>query len=183
MRIALDPGHGYKKHFPSGAQGNGIVEDDWVLNFAQRVGHYIRAAGHETVFTRSTEAFVALGDRGKIAKRDKCDMFLSIHVNAGPPSAHGCEAYFAAGDKRGQAFGTRLCTVLWTTGNLNPRGVKRDDQSQHSSLRVLRDTYQRMPATLIEVGFLSNELDSRKLKDKQWVETLAAKLAAELVKP
>jgi len=178
----LDPGHGYKKHFPSGAQANGIVEDDWVLNFAQRIGHYLRAAGAEVVLTRSTSAFVTLGDRGKIAKRNKCDRFVSIHLNAAAStSAHGCEAFFVPGDKRGQALGSVLCTVMWTEGGLHPRGVKQDNQSQHSSLRVLRDTYQRMPATLIEVGFLTNADDAAKLKDKHWVENLAAKLAAVLV--
>jgi N-acetylmuramoyl-L-alanine amidase len=183
VNICLDPGHGRKNGKATGAQAHGVVEDDWALNFAERVGHYLRAAGQAVVFTRDTAAFVALGDRGKTAKRAKCDLFLSIHVNAGPPSAHGCEAYFAAGDKRGQALGAKLCTVLWTHGQLHPRGVKQDNQSQHTSLRVLRDTYRAMPATLLEVGFLTNDVDARMLLDKQWVETLAAHLAEAIVEP
>ncbi len=192
MRIALDAGHGYKQRFPTGAQGCGIVEDDWALMFCQRLGHYLRAKGADVIFTREKPAIVNLGDRGKIAKKAKCDLFVSIHLNAAANAqAHGCEAFYAGVTvkpntpeaglyRRSKALGIAVLNVIQLAG-ISSRGLKPDSSSQHTSLRVLRDTWGRMPAVLVEVGFLSNPGDASKLKDKRWVEDLAAKLAEVLV--
>ena len=44
-RVALDAGHGYRADLAlyEGARGHNLQEDVWVLNFAERLGHYLRA--------------------------------------------------------------------------------------------------------------------------------------------
>ncbi len=182
MRICLDAGHGTKQGIHTGARGNGIVEDQWCQSFCGRLGHYLRANGAEVVFTRLNSNIVNLKDRPKIAKRNKCDVFLSIHLNAaGSSQAHGCEAFVVPGDGRSQRLAAKLCTVMFSAG-MHFRGVKPDNASQYKSLAVLRDTYSVMPAVLLEVGFVSNAADAARLKDARWVEDLACEMAKVLVK-
>lgn len=175
-RIALDAGHGASRGRPfSGAHANGLVEDDLALEFVVRIGHLLRQAGLQTVVTRSGADLVPLASRGKKAVESHCDIFLSIHHNAGPAQAKGIEAFVAEGDRRSRLLAERLLDAIRKHGIAN-RGVKWDSQSQYSSLRVLRDTYRHMPAVLLEIGFLTNAGDARLLADKHWREAVAAEI-------
>ncbi|MCE5314511.1 MAG: N-acetylmuramoyl-L-alanine amidase [Armatimonadota bacterium] len=181
MKIALDAGHGARGSSDhTGAAANGLVEDEIALDLVERIGHHLRLAGHKTVLTRSNENMVALSSRGKKAVAESCDLFLSIHCNAGPSTAQGVEAFVAAQDSRGAKFAKTLVGYVVAKG-MRSRGVKWDSQSQHSSLRVLRDTYKYMPAVLLEVGFLTNSSDAKHLKDKFFREALAIDIAKACV--
>lgn len=177
MKIALDAGHGARgKSTHTGAAANDLVEDEIALDIVKRIGHHIRLAGHETLLTRSDEKMTALSARGKAAVAANCDLFLSVHCNAGAASAQGVEAFVAEGDTRSAGVANTLVGCVTAKGMAN-RGVKWDSQSQHSSLRVLRDTYRHMPAVLIEVGFLTNARDAMQLKDKFFREAVSIAIA------
>lgn len=175
--IALDAGHGASRGLcHTGCAANGLVEDEIALDFVTRIGHHLRLIGYDTVITRPGAKLVALATRGKRAINGHCDLFLSIHVNAGPESAHGAEAYVAEGDLRSRAIAQRLVDAVVKQG-LRNRGVKWDSQSQYSRLRVLRDTHHHMPAVLIEIGFLTNPHDAALLGDKRFREAVARQIA------
>jgi N-acetylmuramoyl-L-alanine amidase len=179
----LDAGHGYKSINPTGARGLYNSEDDVVLDICQRLKHYLHARGVATVETRPGKAFVALGGRGRIAKREKCDMFVSIHANAvNDPSAHGCEVLVAEGDARSAVLAAEVAKVLNKHGMTlrGGSGVKWDNEGAHKSLRVLRDTYRTMPAMLVELGFLTNPQDAALMKQSRWREDVACDLAKAL---
>jgi N-acetylmuramoyl-L-alanine amidase len=181
MRIALDAGHGASRGHPfTGAHANGLVEDDLTLDMVTRIGHHLRAAGHQTVFTRPGKELTALSRRGPMAVAAKCDLFLSIHANAGPTEATGVEAFVAEGDTRSRALAERLTAAI-SAHDLRNRGAKWDSQSQYPSLRVLRDTYRHMPAVIIETGFLTNAHDARLLGDKHFREAIAVCIASASV--
>lgn len=176
MKIALDAGHGASRGHPfTGAHANGLIEDELALDFVTRVGHHLRLIGHETVIVRPDANLVALATRGKRAIDAHCDLFLSIHHNAGPAQAHGVEAFVAEGDTRSRRIAEAMLCLISEHGMSN-RGVKWDSQSQYSRLRVLRDTHEHMPAVLLEIGFLTNAQDSRLLGDNHWRETLASEI-------
>lgn len=181
LKIALDAGHGSLTDKPhTGASANGLVEDEITLDFVRRIGHHLRAAGHKTVITRTDNKLISLTKRAQIARLARCDAFVSIHCNAGPPAANGAEAFIAADDRRSQALAIRLVEVLANQG-LRDRGVKADSESQHSRLAVLRGTYRYMPAVLLEVGFLTNTHDADLLKNPEWREETAIALADAVV--
>ncbi len=181
LKVALDAGHGVLPGILyTGAIANGLVEDELTLDFVKRIGHHLRAAGHDTVVTRADGRVVSLVERVRIARSARCDVFVSIHCNAGPTSAHGAEAFIAAGDQRSHALATRLVKALVRRG-LRNRGVKTDSQSQHSRLAVLHGTYRYMPAVLLEVGFLTNKRDAEMLRDANWREETAKELAEAII--
>ena len=83
----------------NGACGNGIQEDIFVLEFAQRLGHYCRARKAKTVFPRKADSIVPVGSRARRARRERAGLFASIHINAhDKESAHGAELLVVRGD-------------------------------------------------------------------------------------
>lgn len=177
MKVALDAGHGARNgRSHTGAAANNLIEDVIALDLVKRIGHHLRAAGNETIYTRAGEALVSLTQRARIAKANRCNLFLSIHCNAGPSSAGGVEAFVAAGDERSRNIAKGLVSKIVKLG-LAERGVKWDNHSQHPRLAVLRGTYKAMPALLIEIGFLTSSHDSALLHDANWREQLAISIA------
>lgn len=94
--IVIDAGHGGKD---AGAIGvNGVKEKDVNLGIALKLGKLIEKnmTDVKVVYTRSTDTFVELYKRGKIANDNGGKLFISIHCNSTPkkPSdANGFEVY------------------------------------------------------------------------------------------
>lgn len=92
-RIVIDAGHG--GHDP-GAKANGLTESELTLDIALRLQKLLqKQPGVDVVMTRSTDVFIPLEERTKIANREGADLFLSIHANASRNTkARGIETYF-----------------------------------------------------------------------------------------
>lgn len=99
MVVVIDPGHGGKD---PGAVNNGVREKDVVLGVGLKLGKIISESYPDVkvVFTRSTDVFIPLIDRSRIANKNKADLFISVHANTCPtPAIRGTET-FALGLKR-----------------------------------------------------------------------------------
>src|SRR5690606_40273400 len=88
-KIVIDPGHGGKD--PGALKYRyGKHEKDIVLDVSLKLGRLIEKEmpGVEVIYTRSSDVFVELKDRHRIANKASADLFISIHVNAtaGPRS-------------------------------------------------------------------------------------------------
>ncbi len=89
--IVIDPGHG--GHDP-GAIYNGITEKVINLDISNRLAKVLRRAGYTVHLTRTTDKFIELDERPKIANKHKADLFISVHVNANRKSyVNGFETY------------------------------------------------------------------------------------------
>lgn len=91
--VVIDPGHGGRD---PGTQGRGLREKDLVLDVAKQLGQYLEnRLGLNVVYTRTSDEFVELKERGHIANEAGGKLFLSIHVNAARSSrASGTETFF-----------------------------------------------------------------------------------------
>ncbi len=99
--VVIDAGHG---GWEPGAGGiNGAYEKDITLEVGLKVGKYIEQniPDLKVVYTRTTDEYVSLVDRGKIANDNNGDLFVSIHVNSfahanrvRQQSVNGAEVYF-----------------------------------------------------------------------------------------
>ena len=78
--VVLDPGHGGKDF---GANIGDAREKDIVLDLAKRLGESIKSnfPDIKVIYTRTTDVFIPLYDRAKIANKNNADLFISIHVN------------------------------------------------------------------------------------------------------
>lgn len=79
--VAIDAGHGGKD--PGAVGLNGAKESDVTLTVAKKLADRINAKkGMRAVLVRSSDEYVALKDRTKIAKLYNADLFISIHADA-----------------------------------------------------------------------------------------------------
>jgi N-acetylmuramoyl-L-alanine amidase len=176
MKVALDAGHGAG----TGACGGGFVEDRLNLEMVIRIGHYLRLSGVATCLTRNKDELIPISARASIAMREKCDVLISIHFNAGPSEARGAECFVVAGDERSTTLAGRIMHQLCLL-DLPMRGVKADNQGAHSRLGILRGVYKHMSAVLVEPAFLTNAQDAELLRDRLFRDRLAKAIAAGIL--
>jgi N-acetylmuramoyl-L-alanine amidase len=102
--VVVDAGHGGHDGGTSGRTRTGkvLIEKDVALAVAKLLETELRKRDVDVVMTRSTDVFIPLPMRGKIANDRHGDLFISVHVNASAPraknaaSARGVETYFLA---------------------------------------------------------------------------------------
>lgn len=167
--VCIDPGHGGTA---SGAVGTtGVLEKDINLKIALMVRDNLRQAGLKVMMTRETDCDVDLHARGEMANAAKANLFVSVHNNAGAPgdnAANGTETYHFKDSAKGKLLAQCIQRCLIAALRSVDRGVKT------AAFAVLVDT--KMPASLVEVGFLSNPAEEAKL-----VTTSYQKAAADAI--
>ncbi|WP_373513235.1 N-acetylmuramoyl-L-alanine amidase [Persicitalea sp.] len=90
--VVIDAGHG--GHDP-GTRGKVVRESRTTLKIALALGKKIKAEMPEVkvLYTRTSDVFVELDERSAYANRNRADLFISIHCNAGSSRALGTETY------------------------------------------------------------------------------------------
>ncbi|MBO4570754.1 MAG: N-acetylmuramoyl-L-alanine amidase [Bacteroidales bacterium] len=98
--VVIDAGHGGKD--PGTVYGS-VKEKDINLEVALALGKKIKDGYPDVkvIYTRTRDVFIPLVERGSIANRNKADLFISIHVNAGGKgsTARGTETFVMGVDK------------------------------------------------------------------------------------
>ncbi len=166
--IVLDAGHG--GHDPGGITGQRYPEKVAALDIAQRVQTRLRASGHRVIMTRSSDTFIELSHRVAISNRSPGQsVFVSIHFNASPNrDASGIETYFYSSQSARLAEAVHK-RVVAATGS-EDRGVRT------ARFYVLR--YNRRPAILVELGFLTNAAEGARIfKSSKYRQSLATAVA------
>ncbi|MGA8165476.1 MAG: N-acetylmuramoyl-L-alanine amidase [Waddliaceae bacterium] len=174
--IVIDPGHGGKDCGAKSSAGHQYQEKSLNLTTALLLSHYLKRMGYQTILTRGDDIYIPLKLRTAFANGNHATLFVSIHYNSAPNlQAEGIEVFYYDSEKDQQrsAHSRRLATialdqVIANTG-AKSRGIK------HGNLAVIRET--KMPAILIEGGFVTNENEFEKLKDVSYLQTIAESLA------
>ena len=165
--IVIDPGHGGKD---SGATGNGLAEKDVVLQISKRMNDFFGEYKGVTVsLTRWDDRYLDLDQRADFANARNCDLFLSMHINSASASAEGFETYIhpnAASKTKNYQSQLHVTVMDYLSQyKIRDRGKKQSD------FAVLRKT--KMPAILFESLFITNQAESKLLKDKKFIDGLA----------
>ncbi|AXT60049.1 N-acetylmuramoyl-L-alanine amidase [Aquimarina sp. AD10] len=89
--VVLDAGHG---GHDSGNRGNGYEEKTISLNVVLSVGKALeKDPRFKVVYTRKTDNFIELHERGSIANKAGADLFVSVHCNSHRSQAYGTETF------------------------------------------------------------------------------------------
>lgn len=172
--IVIDAGHGGKD---PGTSSNKMTESKITLNVAKRVEARLKRAGAKVLMTRSNDSYLTLEQRTNFAKNNYAESFVSIHVNSASPAAKGTEIYYDSSTNPNAAESKRLATKIHNnivkTANMADRGVR--DQRFY----VVRNN--NVAAVLVELGFLSNAEDFKKLTSDTYAELYAEAIYQGLV--
>jgi N-acetylmuramoyl-L-alanine amidase len=200
IRIVLDPGHGGSD---LGAVRDSFVESKLTLEIAKKLKEELRRRSAEEVYlTREADVTVALKERSDFANKNNADIFISLHANTSNSSQiSGMEFYFNSSAKKSpitlhaaitnaevleqikQDFKiyekTRKSLLL--SKNIKAKTELAVEKSviKRAPFYVIENT--EMPSILIELGFLSNRREAKKLSSDEYQSTIASLIADALI--
>ncbi len=201
--IVIDPGHGGKD---PGAVSQARQEKQIVLSLSKTLRDILVKKGYNVRLTRETDVYIPIRKRTQFATDQKADLFISIHANGSTSrKAAGIETYYLAlaSDESARITAMRenagaeynmkeldalvgrifkeskstesrrlaelIQAQLASGKHVKNRGVK------HAPMVILIGA--KVPAVLVEVGFISNPTEGKKLTTKAYQRQLATAIA------
>ena len=178
--IVIDPGHGGSD---SGAIGpTGVMEKSVTLRIANELKRLLVKEGAEVYMTRNADIEVSkkrakatdieeLQARCDVANEKKADIFVSIHMDSFTSSAaRGTTGYYySLGDKRSRQLADKIRAGIIDQIGTQSRGT------QSCNFYVVKHT--DMPATLVEVAFISNETEEKLMDSEEGIRKAAQGIA------
>ena len=150
--IMLDAGHGGRD---PGAVYNGRQEKDDTLRLTLAIGEILQNNGIDVEYTRTTDVYESPYQIAMEANEAGVDFFVSIHRNSFPQDnvVFGVESLVYNKEGIKYEMAQNINAQLETVGFVN-LGVQ-----ARPNLVFLRRT--RMPAVLVEVGFINSDTDNQ----------------------
>jgi len=191
--VCIDPGHGGRD---PGACGY-IIEKHITLEISMYLKqNLVKYSGIDVIMTRTSDVYVPLAERCRIANDAKADACISVHCNAG--GGEGFESYVLPNAQKAaelqRAIHEALAPMMLKTYGIYPvacvaeevvlpysvpdeelEKVFRDRGRKYARFYILK--YTKMPAVLLECLFVDNKRDAMLLKYGKFKENLAEKIA------
>ena len=179
--ITLDPGHGGSD--PGAIGASGIKEKQIALEISMRVKELLEKEGAKVFMTRTTDKDVyapnasdraELQARVNVAEKHNSDLFLSLHINSSVnKSVGGFSSYYYPKTDNDLKIAKTIQDKFAKNFGVDNLGVR-----QANFYVVKRCS---MPATLLEMCFISNPKEEKLMKSK-WFQKKTARLIVEGVK-
>jgi len=186
--ICLDPGHGGRD---TGNHTFWHSEKTYTLALALELRDQLQKAGFNVILTRNTDTKVELPDRPALANRRSADLFVSLHFNATPTGKNevaGPQTYCitpvgaSSTDAQGEGanFGATVANRCEDKSLLLAYQVQKslvknlsapDRGVRRARYWVLRDA--TMPAILVEGGYMTHPVESKKIYDSAYRRQMA----------
>ncbi len=149
--VVLDAGHGGTD---PGATYQGRQEKDDALRLTKAVGRILQDNGINVVYTRSSDIYETPFQKATKGNNANADYFVSIHRNSSERDNQyeGVETLVYNDD------GIKAVMARNINAELEKVGFKNLGVDERPNLVVLKRT--KMPAVLVEVGFINNDKDN-----------------------
>ena len=171
--IVVDAGHG---GHDSGTKAltDGLTEKSLTLPIAKMLAADLAAQGATVIMTRQTDVFIPLEERAAIANRNHANLFLCVHINSNGrnTSTSGSITFYHNADPISSTLADCIERQLPAASGIPAIGIWSDTKIYDVGFSVLRNT--RMPAVLMELGFMNNANDRPRLAKKDVQEAIAA---------
>lgn len=192
--IAVDPGHG----FIDGGTGEGVYDDgtlekDINMAISKKLCSELEMLGFDVYLTHDGVT-TPVGDSNQngiynITERiyyvntyyPDLDYFISVHVNAAEnPSTSGVRLYYyqsaSKKDEKSEPIAKAIVESIRSEMTTEPIPLLYDQSDDAwNAFAAVRDT--KAAASLIEVGFVTNETDAQKMIDEEWQNSIAKAIA------
>lgn len=178
-KVYIDPGHG-GNDVGTISEKSDIYEKNLAFEISKTVVEKLSNYSNvDIIVSRYEDRYISLEERVNHANKVNADYFISIHLNADPNSTdtHGVETYYSESNKKEIEGSNELAKNIQTniieiTGEKD-RGIKK------SNFMVTKFT--KMPAVLVECGFLTNKNEKEKLSTQIYIDKLAQGIVNGLV--
>jgi len=163
--VVIDPGHG---GHDKGGQWGKVYEKHLALDTAVRLENNLKKMGYQTVMTRRSDYFITLPQRVALGNRYSNAIFVSIHYNyTWKQQVSGLETFYYGRE------GQRLAGYVQSSLVRQTRTV--DRKAKFARFYVIRNS--KLPAILVEGGFVSNETERNRMKSAYFREAVARGIA------
>jgi len=167
LKIAIDAGHGGDNVGASGVTSN-ILEKNYTLLIATELQKALKKAGVKQVFmTRTKDTSLTMPERIEMLKKNNPDLLVSIHLNStGSDTVQGTSTYYRYIGFRplSEAILNRMLTLgLKEYGNVGNFNFALSGPTDY-------------PNALVEVAFLSNKEDEKKILSLKFQKAVAQKI-------
>lgn len=176
ITIVVDAGHGGEDFGTHSLDTPKYQEKNLNMSTAMMLKNFLQYFGYRVVMTRTNDVFISLEERAQMTNKLKPKLFVSVHYNSAPSKqAEGIEVYYYLDekDRRRKECSKYLAEAILSKVIQNTqaksRGVK------HGNYSVIRET--KVPAVLIEGGFLTNKNEMDKLKNATYLKQIALGIA------
>ena len=164
-KVVIDAGHGGKDPGADGASGN--YEKHFTLQISKKIQQLLdQDPNIQTYMTRVDDSFISLDDRALFANNLDADLFISIHGNTYISTISGTETYYW--HRESIEFAKIMHKYVLEGTKLPDRNLRK------MQYRVLRDT--KMPAALLELGYLSNAAEESIMLTEAFQNRVAASI-------
>ena len=166
LYIAIDAGHGGSN---TGAAGktSSILEKEYTLKFANQLNKRLQRKGIRTFMTRTSDVDISMIDRALMLRAQDPDLLISLHLNSsGNPSANGVSTYY-----RYIGFRPLTETILQRMLSL---GLTNFGNVGAFNFALSGPT--EYPNCLVEIAFLSNAEDEKKIMDPKFQKRVARQI-------
>jgi N-acetylmuramoyl-L-alanine amidase len=167
-RIVIDPGHGGRDR---GVTVAGVTEADLMWDLARRLEGRMAATGMEALLSRREDTCPTEAERAAFANAAGADLVLSLHVDANRSMHAEGLATFHFGNGSGLTSTVGEALAGYIHRELTTRTAMVDLGTQARTWELLRLT--RMPTVRVELGYLTNMGDRRKLLDAVFRDVVA----------
>ncbi|WP_102400025.1 N-acetylmuramoyl-L-alanine amidase [Haloimpatiens massiliensis] len=180
--IVIDPGHNHGGDY--GAVGNGLSETELNMQTALKLKSELEKKGAKVILTRDPnhKEYLSVKEslvrRVEIANSSKADLFISIHHDSSEySSAYGTSAYYSIsrGNSSVSSYAIQKSKELAEKASSKIASLGTKNRGAHDrDLYVTK--YTNMPSVLVEVGFISNSAEAKKISDYYYQLSVAKKL-------
>lgn len=180
-RIVLDAGHGEPD---GGAVGSsGVMEKELNLKITKFLQAYLEQGGMEVVLTRADDSGIYdagshnikqkkrtdIHNREKLMNHSDADLFVSIHMNKFTDARYsGPQVFYSANHAQSKLLAEEVQKAM--ISGLAPESA-REVKKAGKEIYLLKQA--KLPAILIECGFLSNSREEKLLLDEDYQKQVA----------
>ena len=166
-KIAIDAGHGGTNSGASGLNTK-VLEKDYTLVFAKELEKTFRKSGIKQVFmTRSIDTTLSMEERILTLRKENPDVLLSIHLNSSSSDTiKGTSTYY-------RYIGFRPLSQFILNSMLE---LKLKEFGNVGSFNFALSGPTEFPNCLVEVAFLSNPEDEKRIIDPKFHKAVSKKI-------
>jgi N-acetylmuramoyl-L-alanine amidase len=166
LYIAIDAGHGGVNNGAVGVTTKGL-EKTYTLRFANELEKYLKKKGASVLMTRTSDTTLNDLDRVALLREAQPDLLISLHLNSSlRPDVKGASSYY-------KSIGFKPLTTALLNRLLQ---LELSEFGNVGNFNYALSNLTDFPSALLEIAFLTNTEDEKKISNPRFQRAVARKI-------